>query len=70
MWQAIINVGRFGRQIHLPPRKWKWLASLNANWVCLCEIRDTRTKIRKISPSDTYKVGVFLKRDTDYIEKL
>ncbi len=70
MWQAIIFVGRFGRQIHMLPRKWKWVAQFEADWYRLCEMRETSVLWRKLAPTDKYQVGCFLKHDDGYLQEL
>lgn len=47
-WQAEIDVGLFGRKVYTSKYRWKWLARLNADLYCACEMRVTSYKINKI----------------------
>lgn len=48
-WKAIIKVGLFGRVVETSPRRWRWLAKLEADFYCLCEMRQTEYRLVSFS---------------------
>lgn len=60
LYQTCIKVGKFGRRVYTKPRKWKWLAKMDAILYCLCEMRETKVFLIGIKKGTYYRHGTFI----------
>ena len=69
-YQACIKVGKLGRRIYTKPRKWKWLASMDANFYCMCEMRETKVFIIGIKDGAYYNYGTYVETSPGLLKQI
>ena len=68
-YQAIVYIGRLGREVYTKPRRWKWLVRNDAEWRMMWSARPSFYRIVEVT-GDNYKLGEYIRHDDNSLEFL